>query len=75
TPLMFDFDRVTPVQIFLGLNDMAVSRRPYALTAVMLAAAAGAYVLGRLVLRGRGLEVQTRATRAAPTRILQGWQA
>ncbi|MHC4590347.1 MAG: ABC transporter permease, partial [Planctomycetota bacterium] len=39
TPLMFNYEQVTPVQIFNGIKAMAVSSQPYALTAVMLAAA------------------------------------
>ncbi len=69
TPLMFGYDRVTPVQIFYGLNEMAVSKQPYALTAVMLSAAAGAYVLGRLVF-GTNVAMETRAARPATPRPL-----
>ncbi len=53
TPLMFDFQQVTPVQIFNGIKEMDVSRQPYALTAVMLFAALLFYILGKLVFGGR----------------------
>ncbi|MEO0632398.1 MAG: ABC transporter permease subunit, partial [Planctomycetota bacterium] len=32
TPLMFEYTRVTPVQIFLGLKEIEASAEPYALT-------------------------------------------
>ncbi|MHC4414191.1 MAG: ABC transporter permease [Planctomycetota bacterium] len=72
TPLMFDYDRVTPVQIFNGIKEMAVSKQPYALTAVMLAAAGLTYVLGKLVFGGRAHAMYAKASiRAMPTRL--GW--
>ena len=37
TPLMFEYRTVTSVQVLEGLKDMEVSRRPYALVALMLA--------------------------------------
>jgi iron(III) transport system permease protein len=70
TPIIFDYERVTPVQIFYGINAMAASKQPWALTAVMLAAAAGAYVLGRLVF-GRAVPamLQRGASAAVPRRL------
>jgi iron(III) transport system permease protein len=53
TPLMFDFQTVTPVQIFNGIKEMEASQQPYALTAVMLLCAVLFYVLGKQVF-GRG---------------------
>jgi iron(III) transport system permease protein len=53
TPLMFDYQTITPVQIFNGLKEMEAAREPYALTAVMLIAAVSSYVLGKLVFGGR----------------------
>ncbi len=73
TPIIFDYERVTPVQIFYGLNAMSASRQPWALTAVMLGAAAGAYVLGRLVF-GRPVPamLQRGASAAVPQRLGRG---
>lgn len=53
TPLMFDYQVITPVQIFNGIKEMAVSKTPYALTAVMLLSAIMLYVTGKWVF-GRG---------------------
>lgn len=62
TPLIFDFQEITPVQIFNGLKEMATSRQPYALTAVMLASSVLFYVLGRLALGGRAYAMYAKAS-------------
>ena len=75
TPLMFDFDTVTPVQIFHGIQEMEASSRPYALTAVMLISVAACYLLGRWVFGGRGYAMYSKASRAATAHRLTGWSA
>ncbi|MHC5004996.1 MAG: ABC transporter permease [Planctomycetota bacterium] len=62
TPLMFDYQQVTPVQIFNGLKEMAASQQPYALTVIMLGAAVLAYVLGKLVFGGRAYAMYAKAS-------------
>jgi iron(III) transport system permease protein len=47
-PLVFDFDRVTSVQIFEGIKDLSGNPFPYALVVVMLAATTLFYLLGKL---------------------------
>src|SRR5262249_25073540 len=54
-PLIFEFERVTSVQIFYGLKDIGGSPFPYALVAVMLTATVLLYALGRFTLRRGGL--------------------
>ncbi|HWB19955.1 MAG TPA: ABC transporter permease subunit, partial [Phycisphaerales bacterium] len=73
--LMFDYQVVTPVQIFNGLKEMETSKTPYALTAVMLAMAIGAYVLGKVVLGGRGYAMYAKASVQSNVKTLQGWKA
>ncbi|MEC8560066.1 MAG: iron ABC transporter permease [Planctomycetota bacterium] len=75
TPLMFDFEAVTPVQIFNGIQEMEASSRPYALTAVMLISVAACYLLGRWVFGGRGYAMYSKASRAATEHRLRGWTA
>ena len=75
TPLMFDFETVTPVQIFHGIQEMEASSRPYALTAVMLISVAACYLLGRWVFGGRGYAMYSKASRAATAHRLTGWTA
>ncbi len=45
--LIFDYDRVTPVQIFYGLKDIGGNPFPYALVAVMLGSSILFYALGK----------------------------
>jgi iron(III) transport system permease protein len=75
-PLVFDFDRVTSVQIFRSLNDLSGNPFPYALVFVMLAFSAGFYVLGK-VLFGRGAEVgggrATTAREVVKLTPVRGW--
>lgn len=72
TPLMFDYNRVTAVQIFYGLSEVEGSARPYALTFVMLAASLAAYAAGKLAFGRRGYAMSTRATRAGSEVALKG---
>lgn len=70
TPLMFDYYRVTPVQIFYGLKEVEASPEPYALTFVMLVAAVLIYAVGRLLFGGRAYAMYAKASRAAAERPL-----
>ena len=62
TPLMLEFSKTTPVQIFNGIKEMEASRAPYALTAVMLAASILSYTIGRLILGGKGHAMLAKAS-------------
>jgi iron(III) transport system permease protein len=73
TPLMFDYYDVTPVQIFNGLKEVENSARPYALTAVMLSAAIGIYVIGKFVFGGKAHAMYSKASRAASEKPLTGF--
>jgi len=72
TPLMFGYDRVTPVQIFNGLKEVENSATPYALTVVMLFTAIGLYILGKLVFGGKAYAMYSKASRAAAETTLKG---
>jgi iron(III) transport system permease protein len=72
TPLMFDYYRVTPVQIFFGLREVENSAQPYALTLILLAAAVGMYVLGKLVFGGQAYAMYSKASRAGGEKQLTG---
>src|SRR3954469_3513336 len=58
TPLMFEFYRVTPVQIFFRLTQVSGSPIPYALVVVMLIGSAMLYTIGKVFL-GRGYSAGT----------------
>ena len=49
-PLVFDFARVAPVQIFDGLKGLDKNPIPYALTAILLIVAAAVFALSKLVM-------------------------
>ena len=70
TPLIFDFRRVTPVQIFESLQEVESSSRPYALTVVLLTAAVLMYLVGRGIFGRRGHAMYAKASRAASERQL-----
>jgi iron(III) transport system permease protein len=72
TPLMFDYNQVTPVQIYNQLNQINGSPIPCALTVVMLLGSAMLYVVGKFVL-GRRLDAAvTKASTQSTARKL-GW--
>jgi iron(III) transport system permease protein len=78
TPLMFDYQVITSVQIFNGLKEMDVSHQPYALTAVMLCCAVLFYVLGKLVFGGKAYAMYSKASIQSSTvrlRGMGGWLA
>lgn len=75
TPLMFEYHRVTPVQIFNGIREIADSQQPYALTAVMLVVAVGLYAIGRLVFGGRAHAMYAKASIQSQPALLSGWRA
>lgn len=70
TPLMFDYQQVTPVQIFNGIKEMEGSTQPYALTAVLLIVAAGSYMIGKVLLGGRASTMYAKASiRSVPKKL------
>jgi iron(III) transport system permease protein len=70
TPLMFEYRTVTSVQVLEGLKDMEVSRRPYALVALMLAVALTAHVIGRRAARADAPASHGKASMARRERAL-----
>jgi len=75
TPLMFDIQKVTPVQVFYGLTEVATSPMPYALVVVVLLASTVLYLIGKLVL-GRPIDAATtKASTAWSPRKVTGRKA
>lgn len=78
TPLMFDFQEVTAVQVFNGLKEVESSAKPYALTVVMLAAAVIIYIIGKVLFGRAGHAMYSKASRAGSEVQLagmKGWLA
>jgi iron(III) transport system permease protein len=70
TPLIFDYDRVTSVQIYYGLRDIGGNPFPYALVAVMLAASVALYALGKGLFGRAGHAMMAKATSTGGPRPL-----
>ena len=62
TPLVFDYSRVTSVQIFYGLKDIGGNPFPYALVAVMLVSSILIYAVGKGIFGRTGHALLAMAT-------------
>jgi iron(III) transport system permease protein len=71
-PLVFDFERVTAVQIFRSLNDLSGNPFPYALVVVMLLISTLIYGLSRYWFGGASASGAGRATMSRETKKLPG---
>jgi iron(III) transport system permease protein len=74
-PLMFDYTRVTSVQIFHGLKDISGNPFPYALVTVMLASTILIYIVSKLMFGRSDFAVSGRASMAAAPKPLPSRQA
>ncbi|GAB4180314.1 MAG: iron ABC transporter permease [Terrimicrobiaceae bacterium] len=61
-PLMFEFTRVTSVQIFSGIKDIGGNPFPFALVAVMLGSTVLLYVAGKFLFGRGGHAMMAKAT-------------
>ncbi len=67
-PLMFDFSRVTSVQIFDGVKDIGGNPFPYALVAVLLVTTAVLYLVSKLTFGRQNYAMMAKATHASAVR-------
>ncbi|MBY0309189.1 MAG: iron ABC transporter permease [Phycisphaerales bacterium] len=74
TPLVFEYRRVMPVQVFDGLKEVERSAEPYALVVVMLSVAVSCYILGKAVFGRAGHAMFAKASRAGEEQALTGWR-
>ncbi|GAT33681.1 iron(III) transport system permease protein [Terrimicrobium sacchariphilum] len=75
-PLMFEYTRVTPVQIFYGIRDISGNPFPYALVVVMLASTVLLYAASRYVLGNSAHGMMPKATSQGgprPVRRVAAW--
>ena len=61
-PIIFDYNQVTPVQIYHGLHDFGANPFPYVLAFIMLASCLGLYAVGKGVFGRKSYAMMTRAT-------------
>ena len=67
-PLIFDITRVTPVQIFYGIKEIAGNPFPFALVVVMLASTALLYAISKLAFGNSSHAMTAKATTAGGAR-------
>lgn len=75
TPLIMQYNRATPVQVFNELKDVGTSAFPYALVFVMLVASVLLYLLGRFVFGRQAYAMQAKAATASTVTRATGWRA
>jgi iron(III) transport system permease protein len=75
TPLVFDYARCTPVQIFYGLKDIGGNPFPYTLVAVMLASSILLYALGKGLFGRTSHAMMAKATSTGGPRRLPAARA
>ena len=74
-PLVFDYGRVAPVQIFDGLKGLDKNPIPYALTAVLLIVAAAVFALSKGIIGRSPLGTAPRPKGRATSLRLTGWKS
>jgi iron(III) transport system permease protein len=74
-PLIFDYARVTSVQIFYGLKDIGGNLFPYALVAVMLASSVMFYAIGKGLFGRQAYAMMAKATHSGGPKRLPGGRA
>jgi len=73
-PLVFDYDRLAPVQLFALLKEMTGNPAPYALVTLMLVLSVLLYSIGRGLFGRTAYAMTARATGASSARRLPWWQ-
>ena len=73
-PLIFDYTRVTSVQIFDGIKDLSGNPFPYALVVILLVCTSCFYLASKLTLGRFQSSMNTRATMARVPEYLGGWR-
>ncbi len=74
-PLVFDYSRVAPVQIFDGLKGLENNPTPYALTALLLIISALVFAFSKLVLGRSPLGTAPRPKGRSSSLRVGGWRA
>lgn len=69
TPLIFDYARVTSVQIYYGLKDIGGNPFPFALVAIMLASSVAIYVVGRGLFGRSAYAMMAKSTSSGGARV------
>ncbi|MFT5465481.1 MAG: iron(III) transport system permease protein [Verrucomicrobiales bacterium] len=74
-PLIFDYTRITSVQIFDGIKDLRSNNPfPYALVAVVLIITSVIFIVGKKLAGGKDLSSSGRASVGRTAEVLYGWK-
>ncbi len=72
TPLIMNYTRCAPVQVFDALKEIGSNPFPFALVVVMLAVSTGLYALSKLAFGGKGYAMQSKAATASGVETVRG---
>ncbi len=72
-PLMFNYNRITSVQIYNGLKEIGGNPFPYALVAVMFILSATFYLLGKGLFGKNNYEMLAKASHAKACKQMNVW--
>ncbi len=72
-PLIFDYNRVTSIQIFDGVNDIGGNPFPFALVVVMLVTSVLLYAIGKFLFGRQSYAADGRASIASSEKPLETW--
>lgn len=74
-PLVFDYARIAPVQIFDGIKGLEKNPVPYALTAILMVIAAVVFAAAKLVMGRAPLGTAPRPKGRSDGEKLRGWKS
>jgi ABC-type Fe3+ transport system, permease component len=74
-PLIFDYDRVTSMQIYSGLKEIGGNPRPYALVSIMLVSTVAIYAIGKGLFGRQNYAMMAKATSSGGARKLPAARA
>ncbi len=74
-PLIFDYDRVTSMQIYSGLKEIGGNPRPYALVSIMLVSTIAIYAIGKGLFGRQNYAMMAKATSSGGARALSTGRA
>jgi iron(III) transport system permease protein len=75
TPLIMNYHRCAPVQVFDALKEIGTNPFPYALVFVMLAASVAMYVISKLLFGRHSYAMQSKAATVSVAKRARGWRA
>ena len=75
TPLIMNYHRCAPVQVFDALKEIGTNPFPYSLVFVMLATSVALYLISKLLFGREAYAMQSKAATASVAKRAVGWRA